>query len=75
MKVLVYGNPKDSLGFPHWFEMDLSSSLESTSEEILTEVYEKGAEYVFSVKLSSGRIVLEGLLDILESYVNEIGGK
>lgn len=57
MKVLVYGNPKNSLGLSHWFEMDLSSSLESTSEEILSEVYEKGAEYVFSVKLSSGRIV------------------
>lgn len=57
MKVLVYGNPKNSLGLAHWFEMDLSSSLESTSEEIMTEVYENGASNVLSVKLSSGRIV------------------
>lgn len=57
MKVLVYGNPKNAIEIPHWFEMELKSNEESSSKDIMTEVYQNGASHVFSVKLPSGKIV------------------
>ena len=57
MKVLVYGNPKNAIGIPHWFEMEIKSTEESSSEDILSEVYQNGASHVFSVNLPSGKIV------------------
>ena len=57
MKVLVYGKPKNAIGIEHWFGMELDSTEENSSEEIMSEVYQNGATHVFSVKLPSGKIV------------------